>query len=210
MNTRISLLFAFLTFSVLAADVSNYKLDTEGPIIYSSWPPPTTQVNIYVIGPRVGPDDFYTFTWVLLHAGPKPTYSTTNSSEISSLMHPLYDQNDSQNKDKNLSNVSRTLGYTYHVLLFQDTNHTVMHFRVFEPFKPLEGKTNLCEVYPMSLTHTVYCNNKISSWLHARIKASGNTESSVGGTSTNQETNSTSGINRTTTNTTTNSSEPHQ
>ena len=170
MNARISILFGLLSTSVLiaTASVGAYDLDMDP----AAGPPHPSRVDIYVMGPEVGFDS--SFTWLVTHTA-SPKYSTTNASVISALVHALYDGD----LEHRIDNVNRMRGYTYHLLLFQDTNHTVMHFKVFEP---LNSKTNLCAVYPVANVHTIYYNGEIGAWLHAHISTSTNAAPNVAGT----------------------------
>ncbi len=71
----------------------------------------------------------------------------------------------SDNKER-ITAISRRQGYTYHLLLIQETNKTVMHFRIFETTDP---RTNWCSVYPCSDSGFGYFNDQIGSRLHSHL-----------------------------------------
>ena len=179
MRIRTFVLPLLLSLSAIAANVRNYALDLDGPDKLHTWSPHPSRVDIYVAGPRLGFDP--SFTWLILHSK-VPDYSTTNRSEISTLISAL----DKVDIDARIENISLTEGYTYHLLLFQDTNRTVMHFRVFEP---MERKTNLYAIYPVAHAHNLYINDSIGPWLNARINISTNATVEASVTNTSQKAN---------------------
>jgi hypothetical protein len=144
-----------------AADVGNYKVDLERPAHLLELPQTIempTRVDIHVAGPTVDHDK--SSVRELLRR--PPVYSTTNELEILSMVRAL---RENDNKER-VTNATKHKGYTYHLLLFQDSDHTVMHFRVLE-FADI--KTDWYNVWPRSDTGFGYFNKPIGPWLHSRV-----------------------------------------
>jgi len=145
------------------AAVDNYKLDLANPVRITESPgriSPPTRVDIYLTGPRTYIDKADT-PWRL--AKQPPMCSLTNSAEIDELISVLRVLD---NKER-ITKVRKRVGYTYHLLLFQDSDDTVMHFRVFES---TEIDSAWCFVSPRNDIGFVYFNNQIGTWLHSHVK----------------------------------------
>ena len=145
----------------LGADSEDYKIDLEGPVHLTELPPRImmpTRVEVYVVGPKIGHDKSWFAS--LLHK--RPAYSSTNYAEIKNLVSVLQ-INDNKERVKNST---KHMGYTYHVLLFQEVDHTVMHFRVLEF---TDVKTDWYDVWPRSRLGFGYFNKPIGPWLHDHV-----------------------------------------
>ena len=142
-----------LSVNVLASD---YNLDRHHAL-ENSLPFPN-HVDLYLTGPKEGIDK-YMFDW--LPTG-KAGYSTTNNAEIAGLLKIL------ENRDyqQRITNSGSKIGYTYHLLLFNDANKTVIHYYVFDLN---DTNTAWCNVFPRSETGTIWFNKEIGSWLHERL-----------------------------------------
>jgi hypothetical protein len=116
-------------------------------------------VEIYVTGPRKYIDERDTPSTLAAH---RCIYSTTNSPLIEELVAIL----GSRDNKERVADINALRGYTYHLLLFQDENKSVMHFRVFET---TEVKTSWCMVDPRSDTGAVYFSARIGPWLHSHL-----------------------------------------
>jgi hypothetical protein len=154
--TVLSALFAELAFG------ADYSLDTEGANHLRDTPvtlAPPSRIAVYMVGPRRGPDSKL---WSVVPSG-APDYSTTNHAEVRDLMSILQH---SDNK-RRIQNESMVQGVTFHLMLFQGTNKTVIQVLVFEP---LESNGNLCSINPRGPVNYVYYNGEIGPWLNARVK----------------------------------------
>jgi hypothetical protein len=153
----------FLIGSAASAPVGDHKLDLEGPLRVLELPrrmPLPDRVDIYITGPRVYIDQTDTPNRLARNS---PALSITNAMEIDTLMSLLQK---SDNKAR-ITNATTRMGYTYHLLLYYDPSKTLMHFRVFEP---TESVTLWRVVDPRNNTGFGYFNDKIGSWLNARVK----------------------------------------
>ena len=163
MDTR-WIVLALIVVVAETGKAGEYKLDLANPVRITESPGRIslpTRVDIYVTGPRIYINKAET-PWSL--AKHPSVLSLTNQTEIDKLISVL---RVSDNKQR-ITNVTHRVGYTYHLLLFQDADHTVMHFRVFET---TEFQTPWCMVYPRDDIGFVYFNNKIGSWLHSHVNA---------------------------------------
>ncbi len=153
----------FLIFCLAAALPSlGYQIDLDGPIHLLEQPPTVsipTSVSIFVCKPKVNFDKAISENLLRTNS---PTYSTTNMLEIRNLISILQQQDN----EERITNESRHLGRTWHVLLFQEKNKTVMQFRVFEP---LDIHTVWCDIYPRTTTGFGFSNKDIRGWLHSRL-----------------------------------------
>jgi hypothetical protein len=168
-NMRIqscSILLLLVSLAWGLAEDDNYQLDLLGPDSTYPWTPLPNKVEIYASGPSIGYDE--ELTWFLLH-GRKPDYLTTNHDEILNLVAGLNERNGGDHVK-----VTGEKGYTFHLLFFRKSDGTLMHYRVFDP---LNNMTNLVNVYPLSVNHHSYSNNKVGYWLHERINVSKNSGS---------------------------------
>ncbi|MGN6555951.1 MAG: hypothetical protein ACTHLW_19765 [Verrucomicrobiota bacterium] len=152
-------------FAVLAAgaDLEEYNIDFQGPARLTERPlriPTPTRLIVYVTGPKMDHDK-RSFAALL---GSSPAYATTNYAEITNLVAALCGETDNTAR---ITNATRHVGYTYHVLLFQDADQTVMHFRVLEF---TDVKTEWYDVWPRSDTSFGYFNRPIGPWLHEHVK----------------------------------------
>jgi len=167
MDSRwLALIFA-VSLSTQAAD--SYRLDLAGPVHVTELPATPrvavpTRVDVYVTGPRTYIDKSVTPASLEKKV---PTLSVTNAVEITNLMAVLQ-VNDNKAR---ITNVTKHQGFTYHLLIRQETNKTVMHFRVFEPN---DIRTKWCDVYPRSQPEFAYFNDQIGQWLHAHMDLSSN------------------------------------
>jgi hypothetical protein len=162
MKINLFMLQIILAASAIAADTNNYTIDYDGPLHLRDQPPTLslpTGVSIFISEPKVDTDKTYAET--LLKSG-TPVYSTTNESEIASLVFALQQEDDQER----ITNVTRHVGLTYHVLFFQNKNKTMMQYRIFEP---ADIKTIWCDVYPRTLTGFGYFDRDVGSWLHSRL-----------------------------------------
>jgi len=165
-SSWLSLIFAV---SVAAHPADTYRLDLEGPVHVTELPAADqvlapSRIDVYKTGPGIYIDKSVvpgTF------AGKAPELSLTNAVEIAKLMAVLQ-VNDNKAR---IASVTRRLGVTYHLLLFQDETKTVMHFRVF---RPTDVQTKWCDVYPRSEPGFAYFNDQIGSWLREHVKTSTN------------------------------------
>ena len=158
MRTWLCLLVCLTAASVVTASVFDYKLDLKGPLDLTAFPPQIatpTRVEVYLTGPRTYIDKSITPASL---SGESPLCMLTNATEISNLVSVL---RINDNKAR-ITDVPTRRGYTYHILLFQDADKTVMHFRVF---KPTEIETPWCDVNPRSDTGFGYFNDRIGAWL---------------------------------------------
>jgi hypothetical protein len=87
----------------------------------------------------------------------------TNLSLIKDFVGSLKDNDNTAR----IANAPTRRGHTYHVLLFQQTNHTVMHFRVFEP---IDTNTVWTFIVPRSHPGFAYMNKEILPWIKAHVK----------------------------------------
>ena len=153
----------FLIFSFAVATPSQeYQMDLEEPLHLLDQPPTVltpTRVSVFVSKPKSDFDKTYAEALLKTHF---PAYSTTNMLEIKNLISILQQQD---NEDR-ITNESRRIGLTYHILLFQEKNKTVMQYRVFEP---IDAKTIWCDLYPRTTTGFGYFNKDIGVWLHSRL-----------------------------------------
>ena len=167
-NTRglvILLICRMCSFAVLAtgADLAEYSVDLQGPARLTERPlaiPMPNRLILYVTGPKKDHDTCS----VAALLGKTPAYSTTNLAEIANLVAALTDETDNKAR---VRNATRHVGYTYHVLLFQDADRSVMHFRVLE-FTDL--RTDWYDAWPRSDTSFGYFNRPIGPWLHEHVK----------------------------------------
>lgn len=155
-----------LSVTFVFADIGAYKIDLEPQNLFnlSGDTPPPTQVNVYVTGPTTGHDKIATS---ILYSKFIPQYSTTNYLEISNLVAILSHEDITERITNDLSHE----GYTSHLLLFQNANKTVMHFRIF---KPSDIKTDWYDVWPKSSTSFGYFNQEIGLWLQTRVNENSN------------------------------------
>ena len=158
MRTWLCFLVCITASFVVTASVSDYRLDLNGPVYFSDFPPKIplpTLVEVYLTGPRTYIDKSINPASL---SGQSPLCVLTNATDISNLVSVLR-INDSKAR---ITDVPTRRGYTYHILLFQDRDKTVMHFRVF---KPMEIDTPWCDVNPRSDTGFGYFNDRIGGWL---------------------------------------------
>jgi len=158
MRTWLCFLVCVTAASVVTASVLDYRLDLKGPMGLTAFPPriaAPTRVEVYLTGPRTYIDKSITPASL---SGQSPLCVLTNATEISNLVSVL---RINDNKAR-ITDIPTRRGYTYHILLFQDRDKTVMHFRVF---KPTEIETPWCDVNPRSDTGFGYFNHRIGAWL---------------------------------------------
>jgi hypothetical protein len=158
-----TLIILLLVIAGNLATAADYKLDTDGAQHLMNIPsklPNPTQVNIYLNGPKVGPTK--PSLWPVIPSE-RPDYTTTNQEEIAGLMITLRRENDKLR----IEDQFRLKGYTYFLVLFQETNHTVVQVSIFEP---LNYKTKSCSILPQDGVGSIYYNEQIGEWLHSRVK----------------------------------------
>ncbi len=149
----------------IAASAQTYTLDLEGPALLGNDPPRRpnpTRADIFVRGPAKYINEAETPRTLLRT---NPDCSVTDATEISKLVEILSHHDVKQR----IVNVNRLRGLTFHVLLYQESNKTLMHFRIFEP---TDFQTSWWDVYPRSDTGFGFFNEEIGPWVHARIKLS--------------------------------------
>lgn len=152
----VSVIIAFITIATAAAE--DFKVDLRGPDKILQLPrmvPLPTRVEVYVTGPRTYIDKADTPASL---ANAKPDCVLTNAVEINKLISAL-GRCDYQAR---IVNVTKRNGYTFHLLFFNNLEHTVMHFRIF---KTTEFETPWCVVDPRNETGAISFNNQIGSWL---------------------------------------------
>lgn len=162
MKLKIFYLLTSIVTSAIAADTNNYNIDYDGPLRLTDEPSTLTmptRVSVFISKPKTDFDKTYAET--LMKNG-SPAYSTTNALEIAALVFALKQED---NEDR-ITNESRHVGRTYHILLFQEKSNTVMQYRVFEP---TDMRTIWCGVYPRTITGFGYFDKEIGPWLHSRL-----------------------------------------
>ena len=177
MATRWLIIVILVETTVVVGSAGDYELDLKNPTHLLEVPrriPLPTRVDIYRTGPRIYIDKADTPRRL---ATRDPLCSLTNRLEIEELVGVLAKADNKQR----ITNVTHQVGHTYHLLLFQDADHTVIHFRVFEP---TESRTSWCNVYPRDSIGFTYFNNRIGPWLHSRLKSGTNAVPAVSGAST--------------------------
>ena len=148
----------------IGALCGTYVLDTDGPLHLTdtphSWTMPD-RLSIYVTtAQKYRLKSIYDYDRLQPH---RPAYSSTNKDEIIGLVSLL------QQKDvsSRLTINNDTVVVVYHILLFRDSDMTVMHYRIFQP---VVVKSNWYMVYPVTRLGYCYFNMTIGPWLHSRIK----------------------------------------
>ena len=155
------ILLVFAVMPVAAGDA--YKIDRINAIHLADDPPtlsPPARVQIYFTGLGVGFDK--TTAEFLLRRG-NPQCVITSSSEIGKLLSILRENN----VEQSLNNINKTQGYSTHLLLFDETQKSVLHLRIFEP---VNDTNNLCAVYPECTTKFVQYNERMGRWLRGHVK----------------------------------------
>ena len=161
---KIILSVSLIQLLTLGAFCGAYVFDADTPLhltdTYHSWTMPT-RLSIYVTMPReYGGRTYYDYNSLQTH---RPVYSSTNNDEITGLISLLQQEDYAER----ITNINKTVVVAYHILLFRDSNMTVMHYRIFQP---VAMKSDWCRVYPVTSTGFFYHCKTIGAWLHARIK----------------------------------------
>jgi hypothetical protein len=164
MDTRWLIFVPFLGLCAIASG-NDYDIDLQTPRHITDLPRTVTlptRVDVYRTGPHVYIDKRIT-PWAL--QGERPLLSLTNRAEIDNFVS-LLQQND--NKER-ITNANKRVGNTYHFLLFQDRDKTVMHFRAFEAS---ENKSPWLMIYPRASPQFAYFNDQLASWLKTHLESS--------------------------------------
>lgn len=159
----------FISTLALCVAADGYKLDLKTPaklaFVSPYTPPSPTRIAIYRTGPRIWVDEKDTPARLSRRV---PEHSLTNDLEIKDMLSALH-QSDVTAR---VTNAGTRHGYTYHLLLFQEQQRMVMHFRVFEP---LDTNTVWSVVWPRSESGFSYDNKEVVPWLKAHVKFATNT-----------------------------------
>lgn len=154
---------ALLMLSILVLSAQTYKLDLERGTQLRDLPPKVpapSRATIHVTGPGKGIDRA---RYDKL-AAQTPSVSITNSADLVELMSVLRN-GDTQPR---IPNVSKHSGCTYHLLLYYETDKTVLHVKIFEA---LDLTTEWSYVYPQSIAGSVYFNAAIKTWLSRYVQS---------------------------------------